>query len=114
MVCIAQYDNTGASAIPLSFCAALAEGRVQPGMTILTASFGAGLTCGAGIIRWGDRVEPLQHSDADIEPLEGTVFDLMKDSFAYYGVDAEHLLATRPHPLSTFDCLLHTAPLLGW
>ena len=93
MVCIDKYANTSAAAIPLALCDALAEGRVKPGMTILTASFGAGLTCGAGIIRWGDRVEPLQHSDADIAPFEGTVFDLMKDSFAYYGVDAEHLLS---------------------
>ena len=93
MVCIDEYANTSAAAIPLALCDALAEKRVKPGMTILTASFGAGLSCGAGIIRWGDRVEPKQLSDAEIAPYDGTVFDLMKESFAYYGVDAQHLLS---------------------
>ncbi|MDG1163890.1 MAG: ketoacyl-ACP synthase III [Porticoccaceae bacterium] len=92
MVCIDEYANTSAAAIPLALCDALTDKRVKPGMTILTASFGAGLTCGAGVIRWSDRVEPLQTSDADIVPYDGTVFDLMEDSFTYYGVDAQHLL----------------------
>jgi 3-oxoacyl-[acyl-carrier-protein] synthase-3 len=93
VVCIDEYANTSAAAIPLALCDALADGRVKPGMTILTASFGAGLTCGAGVIRWGQRVEPVSTSSADIAPFEGTVFDLMKDSFTYYGVDAQHLLS---------------------
>lgn len=93
VVCIEDYANTSAAAIPLALCDALADGRVKPGMTMLTASFGAGLSCGAGIIKWGERAEPLGSSDADIVPYEGTVFDLMKESFAYHGVDAEHLLS---------------------
>ena len=56
------------------------------------ATFGAGLSCGAGIIKWGDRVEPVAVSDKSIPEFEGTVFDLMKDSFTHYGVDASHLL----------------------
>ena len=93
MVCIDRYANTSAAAIPLALCDALSEGRIKPGMKVLTASFGAGLTCGAGVIQWGDRVEPLAQSDAAVPDYEGTVFDLMKDSFAHYGVDAEHLLS---------------------
>lgn len=93
VVCIDEYANTSAAAIPLALCDALSDGRVKPGMTILTASFGAGLTCGAGVIRWGQRVEPVASSSAEIAPFEGTVFDLMKDSFTYYGVDAQHLLS---------------------
>ena len=93
VVCIDEYANTSAAAIPLALCDALADDKVKPGMTILTASFGAGLTCGAGIIRWSDRVVPLGSCDAEIAPYEGTVFDLMKDSFNYYGVDAQHLLS---------------------
>ena len=61
-------------------------------MTILVATFGAGLTCGAGIIKWGDRNVPLAKSDKNIPGFEGTVFDLMADSFSHYGVDATHLL----------------------
>jgi 3-oxoacyl-[acyl-carrier-protein] synthase-3 len=37
-------------------------------------------------------VEPVGTSDKNIPEFEGTVFDLMADSFVHYGVDAEHLL----------------------
>ena len=93
MVCIDKYANTSAAAIPLALCDALSEGKIKPGMKVLTASFGAGLTCGAAVIQWGERVEPLAQSQATVPDYEGTVFDLMKDSFAHYGVDAEHLLS---------------------
>ena len=92
VVRIDEYANTSAASIPLALCDAIADGTVKPGMTILTATFGAGLTCGAGIIKWGDRVSPTKISDKDIPDFEGTVFDLMADSFAHYGVDAKHLL----------------------
>jgi 3-oxoacyl-[acyl-carrier-protein] synthase-3 len=94
VVAIEGYANTSAASIPLALCDALEEGRVKPGMKILTATFGAGLTCGAGIIHWGDRVEPLAVSDAAVADFEGTVFDLMADSFVHYGVDAKHLLSS--------------------
>jgi len=93
VVAIESYANTSAASIPLALCDALEEGRVKPGMKILTATFGAGLTCGAGIIHWGERVEPLAVSDVSVADFEGTVFDLMADSFVYYGVDARHLLS---------------------
>jgi 3-oxoacyl-[acyl-carrier-protein] synthase-3 len=92
VVVIDKYANTSAAAIPLAMCDALESGMIKPGMTILTASFGAGLTCGAGIIKWGDRVEPVGQSDKSIPPYEGTVFDLLEDSFNHYGADAAHLL----------------------
>jgi 3-oxoacyl-[acyl-carrier-protein] synthase-3 len=93
VVAIDEYANTSAASIPLALCDALEEGRVKPGMNILTATFGAGLTCGAGVIKWGDRVAPLGHSEAGVADYEGTVFDLMADSFVHYGVDAKHLLS---------------------
>ena len=93
VVAIDKYANTSAASIPLALCDALEEGRVKPGMTILTATFGAGLTCGAGIIKWGDRVEPVASSDKSIPEYDGTVFDLMSDSLSHYGVDASHLLS---------------------
>lgn len=95
VVCIDQYANTSAAAIPLALCNALKAGRLKPGMKILTASFGAGLTCGAGIIQWADRITARGESEAYIPPYEGTVFDLMADSFNHYGVDASHLLTSR-------------------
>ena len=59
---------------------------------ILVATFGAGLTCGAGIIKWGDRVESISESSKSIPDYDGSIFDLMKDSFNHYGINASHLL----------------------
>lgn len=95
VVCIDKYANTSAAAIPLALNTALKANKVEPGMTILTASFGAGLTYGAGVIRWGERVAPKGLASAEISPYDGTVFDLMANSFKYYGVDASHLLTRR-------------------
>ena len=92
VVRIDEYANTSAASIPLALCDAIADGTVTPGMTILTATFGAGLTCGAGIIKWGQKVAATTVSDSEIPEYEGTVFDLMADSFVHYGVDAQHLL----------------------
>lgn len=92
VVCIDKYANTSAAAIPLALNNALKANRVKPGMTILTASFGAGLTYGAGIIKWGERIDARGSTEAEIAPYDGTVFDLMANSFKYYGVDASHLL----------------------
>lgn len=93
VLAIEDYANTSAASIPLALCDALEEGRIKPGMKILTATFGAGLTCGAGVIHWGERVVPLGLSDAAVADFEGTVFDLMAASFTHYGVDASHLLS---------------------
>lgn len=92
VVRIEDYANTSAASIPLALCDALDQGMIKPGMTILTATFGAGLTCGAGIIRWSDRVQPVTTSDASIPAYDGSVFDLLADSFKHYGIDAERLL----------------------
>jgi 3-oxoacyl-[acyl-carrier-protein] synthase-3 len=92
VVRIDEYANTSAASIPLALCDAIEQEVLKPGMTILVATFGAGLTCGAGIIKWGDRNVPIAKSDKNIPGFEGTVFDLMADSFSHYGVDATHLL----------------------
>jgi 3-oxoacyl-[acyl-carrier-protein] synthase-3 len=92
VVRIDEYANTSAASIPLAMCDAIDQGILKPGMTVLIATFGAGLTCGAGIIKWGDRAEPIATSDKFIPGFDGTVFDLMADSFVHYGVDATHLL----------------------
>ncbi|MEX2469668.1 MAG: ketoacyl-ACP synthase III, partial [Pseudohongiellaceae bacterium] len=53
-----KYGNTSAGTIPVALTEALEEGRVNAGDYILTASFGAGLTWGAGLIKWGQRTTP--------------------------------------------------------
>jgi 3-oxoacyl-[acyl-carrier-protein] synthase-3 len=92
VVRIDEYGNTSAASIPLALCDAIESGLIKPGMTILMATFGAGLTCGAGVIKWGDRIKPSGLSIKEIPEFDGTVFDLMADSFAHYGIDATHLL----------------------
>ena len=50
---LAVYGNTSSASIPLALDAALADGRLADGSTVLLAAFGAGLTWGAGIVEWG-------------------------------------------------------------
>jgi len=92
MVVIDRYANTSAASIPLALCDAIEQGGIQPGMVILTCTFGAGLSCGAGIIKWGDKLLPTAVSNKAITPFNGSVFDLMANSFTHYGIDAKHLL----------------------
>jgi len=41
------------------------------------ASFGAGLTYGAGLIKWSNRVIPLTASDAELPPCEKTGLEII-------------------------------------
>ncbi|TYI66353.1 hypothetical protein E1A91_D09G218000v1 [Gossypium mustelinum] len=50
---LANYGNTSAASIPLALDEAVRSGKVKPGHTIAAAGFGAGLTWGSAIIRWG-------------------------------------------------------------
>ncbi|HEY9908888.1 MAG TPA: beta-ketoacyl-ACP synthase III [Thermosynechococcaceae cyanobacterium] len=50
---LAYYGNTSAASIPLALDEAVRQGRVQPGDTIVTSGFGAGLTWGAAVFQWG-------------------------------------------------------------
>ncbi|MEO1005529.1 MAG: beta-ketoacyl-ACP synthase III [Cyanobacteria bacterium J06638_38] len=50
---IAEYGNTSAASIPLALDAAVRAGKVKPGDTIAASGFGAGLTWGAAIFKWG-------------------------------------------------------------
>lgn len=50
---LARYGNTSAASIPLALDEAVRNGKIQPGDTIAAAGFGAGLTWGAAIFRWG-------------------------------------------------------------
>ncbi|KAK2649135.1 hypothetical protein Ddye_016624 [Dipteronia dyeriana] len=50
---LANYGNTSAASIPLALDEAVRSGRVKLGDTIAAAGFGAGLTWGSAILRWG-------------------------------------------------------------
>jgi 3-oxoacyl-[acyl-carrier-protein] synthase III len=49
---IERFGNTTAATIPLGLSEAVREGVLQPGMLVLSASFGSGLTWGAALYRW--------------------------------------------------------------
>lgn len=48
-----EYGNTSAGSIPLALDQAVRSGQVKPGDTVAVAGFGAGLSWGAAIIKWG-------------------------------------------------------------
>lgn len=55
---IDKYGNTVAGTIPIAMHEALQEGRIKKGDNILLIGFGAGLTYGLSIIKWGDYLKP--------------------------------------------------------
>ncbi|HIO76519.1 MAG TPA: ketoacyl-ACP synthase III [Gammaproteobacteria bacterium] len=79
-----KYGNTSAGTIPVALAEALEEGRVKPGDYILSATFGAGLTWGACIIKWGDRVTPLATTDADLPPCDKTALEILQPHISRY------------------------------
>jgi len=79
-----KYGNTSAGTIPVALAEALEEGRVNAGDYILSATFGAGLTWGAGLIRWGERVTPLKESSAELPPCEKTALEILEPQINRY------------------------------
>jgi 3-oxoacyl-[acyl-carrier-protein] synthase III len=50
---VAKYGNTSAASIPIALNEAVRSGKIQPGDTIATSGFGAGLSWGAAVLKWG-------------------------------------------------------------
>lgn len=80
---IQKYGNTSAATIPVATVEALEEGRIQPGGRLLMAAFGAGLTRGAGLIRWGQRTTPLGESDAELPPCDQTALEILGEAIQH-------------------------------
>ena len=74
---IEKYGNTSAATVPIALCEALEEGRIQPGDKILTAAFGAGLTWGAAVIKWGSRITPLAECHDELPENDKTALELI-------------------------------------
>lgn len=50
--CIDRFGNTSSATIPIALADAEAGGLLRRGDTVLLGAFGAGLTWGAGLLRW--------------------------------------------------------------
>jgi 3-oxoacyl-[acyl-carrier-protein] synthase-3 len=53
VVNLQRYANTSAATIPIALWEAVAGGRLAPGDLLLMTGFGAGLTWGSVLMRWG-------------------------------------------------------------
>ncbi|UXI02640.1 ketoacyl-ACP synthase III [Photobacterium sp. TY1-4] len=80
---IQKYGNTSAATVPIALCEAVESGRVQPGSTILSAAFGAGLTWGASLIKWGQRTTPVATSDAELPACNQTATEILAKAIAH-------------------------------
>lgn len=80
---IEKYGNTSAATIPVALVEALEAGRVKPNSRILLAAFGAGLTRAAGLIRWGQRITPLNQSDAELPPCDQTALEILGEAIQH-------------------------------
>jgi 3-oxoacyl-[acyl-carrier-protein] synthase-3 len=80
---IQNYGNTSAATIPVALVEALEAGRVEANSRILLTAFGAGLTRGAGIVRWGERTTPLKQSDAELPPCTQTALEILDEAIRH-------------------------------
>ena len=87
IVTIDRFGNTSAASIPISLCEALKSGIIKGGETILLASFGAGLSCGAAILKWGASTKHVKETHFSIPSYQGEVTELLSDSFSYHGIN---------------------------
>ena len=75
---IASYGNTSAATIPIAITEALEQGRIRPGSNLVFAAFGGGLTWAAAAYRWGDRIEPLGRSKAELPRSDAGALELLQ------------------------------------
>jgi 3-oxoacyl-[acyl-carrier-protein] synthase III len=82
---IGSYGNTSAATIPVALTEALEQGRIKPGDNVVFTAFGAGLSWAAAVVRWGDRVEAIGTSDADLPPNTRTTMELLEPNLEFFG-----------------------------
>ena len=64
---------------PVALVEAVEEGRVPHGSLVLMPAFGGGLTLSAHLIRWGQRITPLDACDAELPPCSKTALELVNE-----------------------------------
>jgi 3-oxoacyl-[acyl-carrier-protein] synthase-3 len=50
-----EYGNTSAASIPICLAEAVQKGKVKQGDIVACAGFGAGLSWGAAVFKWGGK-----------------------------------------------------------
>jgi 3-oxoacyl-[acyl-carrier-protein] synthase-3 len=83
---IHAYGNTSAASIPIALSEALDRGVVSPGDVLAMVAFGGGLTWGALVLRWGDRVERLRTVDHDLPGTEKTGLEVLASRVQGLGI----------------------------
>ncbi len=76
---VQKYGNMSSATAPVAMVEAVEEGRVPPGGLVLMPAFGGGLTLSAHLIRWGQRMTPLQSCDAELPPCSKTALEIVND-----------------------------------
>jgi 3-oxoacyl-[acyl-carrier-protein] synthase-3 len=76
---VQKYGNMSSATAPVALIEAVEEGRVVPNSLVLMPAFGGGLTLSAHLIRWGERVTPLEQSDAELEPTSKTALEIVNE-----------------------------------
>ncbi len=86
---VAKYGNMSSATTPVALVEAVEVGRVKPKSLILMPAFGGGLTLSAHLLRWGDRVTPINISDAELPPSPKTALQIVMDIREQKRVGAE-------------------------
>ena len=77
IVTVQKYGNMSAATVPVGLVEALNQGRIRPGARLLMPGFGGGLTFGALLVQWGDRVTPLGTSPAGFPAATKTALEMV-------------------------------------
>ena len=72
-----KYGNMSAATVPVALVEALEAGAVPPHALMLMPAFGAGLTWCAHLVRFGERVTPIDTVDIDLPPCEQTALQMV-------------------------------------
>jgi 3-oxoacyl-[acyl-carrier-protein] synthase-3 len=76
---VQKYGNMSSATAPVALVEAVEEGRVPPGSLVLIPAFGGGLTLSAHLIRWGERITPVQPCDAELPPCTKSALELVNE-----------------------------------
>lgn len=83
---VQRYGNMSSATVPVALCEALEEGRVKPSALLLMPGFGGGLSFCAHVVRWGERVTPLDQSNVQLPANDRPALQIVRDVLAAKGV----------------------------